>query len=181
MKLARFAFTATLLIALGTAACGTASSAQPPQGAATSRVPAAERFAAAADRICANQNQLAAALGNGLINADIVTTAHLPKAARYLEKIVSIRRTGLPGLRRLAAAGQPADRARQQAFIQAYQKVIADYQDAAQAASQGNLAAFRTDFARVAPHGYPTGPDAKALNRASAPFPFKACGRGGSL
>ena len=38
------------------------------------------------------------------------------------------------------------------------------------------MAAFRADFGRVAPHGYPTGSDAKAFDRASAPFPFKACG-----
>ena len=47
---------------------------------------------------------------------------------------------------------------------------------AAQAAGDGNMIAFRADFGRVAPHGYPTGPDAKALARASAPFPFRACG-----
>jgi hypothetical protein len=176
MKRSQLALTAAPLIALTVAACGTASSAQPPKAAATPTVSAAVRFAAAADRICAVQNQREAALGNGLINADIVSVAHLPKAARYLEKVVAIRRDGLPELRQLATAGPAAAHAGQQAFVQAYQAVIADYQDAAQAAILGNMTAFRADFGRVAPHGYPTGPDAKALDRAAAPFPFKACG-----
>ena len=59
--------------------------------------------------------------------------------------------------------------------------MITDYQDAARAASQGNMTAFRADFGRVAPHGYPTGPDARALDRASAPFPFQACGKGNGI
>ena len=187
MKPSRVALTAAPLIALSVAACGTAGSTQPPEAATSARptaavasatpaAPAVARFAAAADRICAVQNQREAALGNGLINADIVSVAHLPKAAAYLEKVVAIERDGLPALRQLAATGSAADQAEQQAFVQAAQKVIADYQDAAQAAGQGNMAAFRADFGRVAPHGYPTGPDAKAFDRASAPFPFKACG-----
>ncbi|MBV9096299.1 MAG: hypothetical protein JO132_20905 [Streptosporangiaceae bacterium] len=178
MKPSRLAWAAAPLIALSVAACGTASSTQPPRAAAsaTPTASAAARFAAAADRICAVQNQREAALGNGLINADIVSVAHLPKAAHYLDKVVAIRRDGLPELRQLAAAGPAADQAEQEAFVQAYQKVITDYQDAAQAASQGNMTAFRADFSRVAPHGYPTGPDARALDRAAAPFPFKACG-----
>jgi hypothetical protein len=179
MKPSRLALTAAPLLALTVAACGTASSTQPPRTAATPTVSAAARFAAAADRICAVQNQREASLGNGLINADIVSVAHLPKAARYLEKVVAIRRDGLPELRQLASAG-PAQ-AEQQAFVQAYQTVITDYQDAAQAAIHGNMTAFRADFGRVAPHGYPTGPDAQALNRAAAPFPFKACGMSNGL
>ena len=109
-----------------------------PTGSAPSRISGTPRWeAAAADRICAVQNQRDAALGNGLINADIVEAwAHLPKAAHYLEKVVAIRRNGLSGLRQLAAAGPAADQAEQQAFVQAYQKVITDYQDAAQAALQ---------------------------------------------
>jgi hypothetical protein len=59
--------------------------------------------------------------------------------------------------------------------------VVTDYQDAAQAAARGDMTAFRADFGRVAPHGYPTGPDAKALNHASAPFPFRACGTGDGI
>ena len=43
------------------------------------------------------------------------------------------------------------------------------------------MTAFRADFGLVVPHGYPTGPDAKALNRASAPFPFRACGLGDGI
>src|SRR5579864_3111973 len=101
MKPSQLALTAAPLIALTVAACGTASSTQPPKAAATPTVSAAARFAAAADRICAVQNQREAALGNGLINADIVSVAHLPKAARYLEKVAAIRRDGLPELHQL--------------------------------------------------------------------------------
>jgi hypothetical protein len=54
--------------------------------------------------------------------------------------------------------------------------VTADYQAAARAALAGNLTAFRADFDRVAPHGYPTGPDQVALDHATNAFPFKACG-----
>jgi hypothetical protein len=75
------------------------------------------------------------------------------------------------------AAGQPA----QLAFVRDYARVIIDYQDAARAAHQGNMTAFRADFGKVAPHGYPTGPDARALGRASAPFPFRACGKSNGL
>jgi hypothetical protein len=59
--------------------------------------------------------------------------------------------------------------------------VTADYQDAARAALQGNLTAFRADFGRVAPHGYPAGPDQKALDHATTAFPFKACGKSPGL
>ena len=59
--------------------------------------------------------------------------------------------------------------------------MIADYRAAATAAGQGNLAGFRTAFDRVAPHGYPTGPDMVALIHASRGFPFKACGKGSGL
>jgi hypothetical protein len=48
-------------------------------------------------------------------------------------------------------------------------------------AHQGNMTAFRADFGRVAPHGYPTGPVSRALGRASAPFPFRACGKSNGL
>jgi len=183
MKSSRLALTAAPLIALGVAACGTSGSTQPPKASAsaTSAASAAARFATAADRVCAVQNQREAALGNGLINADIVSVAHLPKAAHYLDKVVAIRLEGMATLHQLAATGSAAAQTEQRAFVQAYQQVVTDYQDAAQAASQGNMAAFRADFGRVAPHGYPTGPDARALDRASAPFPFKACGMSDGL
>ncbi len=134
MKPSRLALGAAPLIALTVAACGaTASSTQSPKATvtATATASAAVRFAAAADRICAVQNQREAALGNGLITADIVSVAHLPKAAHYLEKVVAIRRDGLPELRQLATAGPAAAQAEQQAFVRAYQAVITDYQDAA--------------------------------------------------
>lgn len=187
MNPSRLALTAAPLIALTVAACGAAGStppkvtSSPAASASAAATPAAMRFAAAADRICAVQNQRVTALGNGLINADVVSVAHLPKAAHYLEKVVAIRRDGLAELRRLAAVGPAADQAEQQAFVQAYQQVITDYQDAALAASQGDMAAFRADFGRVAPHGYPTGPDARVLGRAAAPFSFKACGKSSGL
>ena len=183
MKPSRLALASAPLLAAALAACGTAgtstSSAQPP-GTATARSAAAAsgtaRFAAAADRICAVQNQREDALGNGLVNADVVSMAHLPKAAAYLEKVVAIRLAGMSAMRQLAAAGSAAEQAQQQAFVRAFQTVITDYQNAAKAARAGDMAAFRADFGRVAPHGYPTGPDARAFDRASAPFPFRACG-----
>ena len=188
MKPSRLALTAAPLIALSVAACGTASSTQAPNAAGSTRATvaaasatpaaaAAAQFAAAADRICAVQNQRETALGPGLINADIVPVTRLPKAAAYLEKIVAIKNYGLPALRQLAAAGPAADLAARQAYVRDFQKVTADYQDAARAALAGNLTAFRADFDRVAPHGYPTGPDQVALDHATTAFPFKACGK----
>ena len=182
MRSSRLALAAAPFIVLGLAACSTSST--PMARAATSAAPpasAAARFAAAADRVCAVQNQREDALGNGLINADIVTVAHLPKAAHYLEKVVAIKRDGLPELHQLAATGPAADQAEQQAFVRAFQHVVTDYQDAALAASQGDMTTFRASFDRVAPHGYPTGPDARALDRAAALFPFKACGKGDGI
>jgi hypothetical protein len=187
MKPSRLALTAAPLIALSVAACGTASSTPPGKTAdstratmaasATSTAAADAQFAAAADRICAIQNQRETALGPGLINADIVPVTRLPKAAAYLEKIIAIKNYGLPALGQLAATGPAADRAARQAYLRDFQQVTADYRDAARAARQGNLTAFRADFHRVAPHGYPTGPDQVALDHATAVFPFKACGK----
>ena len=188
MKPFRLTQAAAPLIAFSVAACGTPSSTQPPKAgdstraavaAASARPTAAApaEFAAAADRICAVQNQRETALGPGLINADIVPAAHLPKAAAYLEKIVAIKSYGLAALRQLAATGPAADLAARQAYVRDFQQVTADYQAAARAALAGNLTAFRADFDRVAPHGYPTGPDQLALDHATTAFPFKACGK----
>ena len=188
MKPFRLARAVAPLIAFSVAACGTASSTQPPKAAGSARAAVAAasarptaaapaEFAAAADRICAVQNQRETALGPGLINADIVPAAHLPKAAAYLEKIVAIKSYGLPALRQLAATGPAADLAARQAYVRDFQQVTADYQAAARAALAGNLTAFRADFDRVAPHGYPTGPDQLALDHATTAFPFKACGK----
>jgi hypothetical protein len=181
MKPSRLALASAPLLAVALAACGTAStSGAQPSETATARSAAAAsgaaRFAAAADRICAVQNQRENALGNGLVNADVVSVAHLPKAAAYLEKVVAIRLSGMSAMRQLAAAGSAAEHAEQQAFVRAFLTVVTDYQNAAEAARTGDMAAFRADFGRVAPHGYPTGPDARAFDRASAPFPFRACG-----
>jgi hypothetical protein len=188
MKPLGLALTAAPLIALSVAACGTASSTQPSKAAASAPVTvaaasasptaaAAAQFAAAADRICAVQNQRETALGPGLINADIVPVTRLPKAAAYLEKVIAIKNYGLPALRQLAAAGPAADQAAREAYVRDFQKVTADYQDAARAARAGNQRAFRADFDKVAPHGYPTGPDQVALDHATTVFPFKACGK----
>ncbi len=183
MNPSRLVLTAAPLIALTVAACGAAGStppkvtSSPAASASAAATPAAMRFAAAADRICAVQNQRETALGPGLINADIVPVTRLPKAAAYLEKIIAIKNYGLPALRQLAAAGPAADHAARQAYVRDFQKVTADYQAAARAALQGNLIVFRADFDRVAPHGYPTGPDQVALDHATVVFPFKACGK----
>lgn len=107
----------------------------------------------------------------------MVTAAKLPKAAAYLDKIVSIKSAGLPALRQLAASGPAANRAAREALVLAVQKVIADYHAAARAAQQGSLAEFRADFGRVAPHG----PDARAAGRALAAFPFRVCGKAPGL
>ena len=42
-------------------------------------------------------------------------------------------------------------------------------------------AGFRAAFSRVAPRGYPTGPDMIPLIRVSRELPFKACGHGSGL
>lgn len=66
MKRSRLALDAAPFLALTVAACGTASSTQPPKTAATPTASATARFGAAADRICAVQNHREAALGSGL-------------------------------------------------------------------------------------------------------------------
>lgn len=186
MKPSRLTRTAVPLLALGLAACGTGGTTPHATAAATSAAGpatamAAAGFATAADRVCAVQNQRERALGPGLVNPDIVTAVHLPKAAAYLDKIIAIRDYGLPALQRLVITGDPAGRAARLAFLRAYQNVVADYRAAARAAKHGDLAAFRAAFGKVAPHGYPTGPDAKAFAHAAAAFPFKQCGKAPGL
>jgi hypothetical protein len=76
MKPSQLPRTAAPLIALSVAACGTASSTQPPKAAGSARAAVAAasatpttaeaaQFAAAADRICAVQNQRETALDPG--------------------------------------------------------------------------------------------------------------------
>jgi hypothetical protein len=184
MKLSRLACATAPLLMLGLAACGSGGPAGAP-GTTAAATPAAAtpaaQFAAAADRVCARQNQQESALGPGLVNADLVPAAHLAKAAAYLSQIVSIRSSGLPALQQLAARGPTSGRAAREAVVQANAKVVADYRAAAQAARDGNLAAFRADFGRVAPHGTPDGPDAKAFAQAAAAFPFRVCSKGPGL
>src|SRR4051812_39032571 len=53
------------------------------------------QFTKLADRICARDAKAQAALGPGLVNAELVSRAHLPTAAAYLAKIVAISATEL--------------------------------------------------------------------------------------
>lgn len=183
MKTSRLLLTAAPVVVVALAACSSTGSTPPkaPASSPASAVASAAQFAMAADRICAVQNQREAALGPGLINADIVPRARLPKAAAYLRKIVAIKTAGLSGLRRLATSGPAGGRAAREAFVRDYEKLTADYRAAELAAGQGNLTAFRASFDRVAPHGYPTGPDMVALIHASRAFPFKDCGKNAGL
>lgn len=175
-----------LTVAMATAsvlaACGRSSSKTHSSAPASSAVAAGPRtpFVATADRVCADQDRQEKALGSGLVNADIVPADRLPKAADYLDKIVAIKEQGLPQLDQLAAAAG-TDQPARQAFVTAFRQVVDDYRHAATAAHNGDAVGFRSAFDRVAPHGKPDGPDAEALARAAAPFPFGACGKGSEL
>jgi hypothetical protein len=70
------------------------------------------QFARQADQICARDYKRQAALGRGLINADKVTRAYLPKAATYLDRIVAITNTEVSGMAALGTTktGMPQRR-----------------------------------------------------------------------
>lgn len=141
------------------------------------------QFARQADRICAQDHKRQTALGPGLINADLVTRAHLPKTAAYLDKIVSLTNTEV---RRLAALGTTKTGIRQRhLLIAALRTALADEHAAAAAAHKGDQAGFRAAFDRLILHGHPTGPDYRKLivadNAAAKIFPFKVCGKGSAI
>ena len=152
--------TAAAFAALPLAACGGtrrhASSAQ------TGTITAAQ-YAQRADHIFVRDARQQSALGEGLLNADIVTSAHLAKAAAYLDKIVAITTTEA---RSLAALPRTKNGMRQRkAFVATLRKVLADERVAAKAAHNGNLAGFRSAFNRFILHGHPTGPDYRTVVR----------------
>jgi hypothetical protein len=137
------------------------------------------QFARQADRVCAQDYKQQKALGPGLINADIVTRAHLSKAGAYLDKIVSITNTEVSGL---AALGTTKRGMRQRhLFIAALHTALADERAAAAAAHKRDLAGFRAAFDRLILHGHPTRPDYRKLivadKAAARIFPFKTCGK----
>lgn len=170
-----------LLPAVAAATLTACSGTSRPPAVAGSSTPSAAGFVATADQICADQDHRERRLGPGLVNADIVPTSHLAKAADFLDRIVAIKTEGLNTLQRLAADSTAADRAARQTFVRSFQQIVTDYRDAAAAAHNGDMAHFRSAFDRVAPGGHPDGPDATAFNKAAAAFSFSACGKGSRL
>jgi hypothetical protein len=141
-----------------------------------------KQFARQADTVCSRDYKAQAALGPGLVNADDVTRAHLPRAAAYLDKIVAITNTEISHLAALPAT--TVGMTQRHALTAALRRALADERDAA-ASHKGDLAALRAALERLIVHGYPTGPDYRAAIRAfkaTAPvFPFKTCGRGSAI
>ena len=141
------------------------------------------QFARQADQICARDYKRQAALGRGLINADKVTRAYLPKAAAYLDRIVAITNTEVNGMAALGTTktGMPQRRA----ITAAVHTALVDERAAAAAAHKGDLTRFTAAFDRLILHGYPTGPDYRTLiaaGRAGARiFPFTVCGKGPAI
>jgi hypothetical protein len=148
-------------------------------GAAQATTITSAQFAQRADQICARDYSAQAALGPGLLNADLVSRPHLARAGAYLTKIVTITTTEATGFAAFPATskGMPQRRA----FVTGLRTAIADERAAATAARNGNLAGFTTAFNRLILHGNPTGPDYRALIRAEKAaarvFPFKVCGK----
>jgi hypothetical protein len=155
-------------IAAGTAQATTITSAQ---------------FARQADQICARDHRAQAALGSGLLNADLVSRPHLARAGAYLTKIVAITTTEATGFAALPATSKGMTQRR--AIVAGLRTAIADERAAATAARHGNLAGFTAAFDRLILHGYPTGTDYRALIRAEKAaarvFPFKVCGKGSAI
>jgi hypothetical protein len=139
----------------------------------------AAQYAQRADRIFARNGHQQAAPGPGLINADLVTKAHLARAGAYLDKIVAITNTEARSLAALPRTenGMPQRRA----FLAALRTVLTDERAAADAAHNGNLAGFRTAFDRFILHGRPTGPDYRtllhALRATTRSFPLDHSGK----
>ena len=149
-------------------------------GAAQATTITSAQFTRQADQICARDYKAQAALGPGLLNADLVSRAHLARAGAYLNKIVTITTTEATGFAALPATskGMP----QRGALVAGLRTAIADERAAAAAARDGNLAGFTIAFDRLIRHGYPTGADYRALIRAEKAaarlFPFKTCGKG---
>jgi hypothetical protein len=173
--LKRLAF---LAAALGVGLVAMAASAT----AAGEKTITGAQFARLADQICARDTKAKAALGPGLVNADLVSRAHLPKAAAYLAKIVAITATKLEQLAALpsTAAGMPE----RYTLLAGGYAILADESRALTAAHQGDLGGFRTTFHRIAVHGHP-GADSIAFQRAfkaaAKIFPFHTCGTSSSV
>lgn len=160
------------------ALAATSATARPTLDATGTTISGAQ-FAKRADRICARDARQQAALGPGVVNADLVTSDHLPKAAAYLDKIVAITNTEV---RRLAALPRTKTGMRQRnAVVAAIREIRTDEREASAAAHNGDLAGFQAAFNKFILHGRPTGPDYRKAIRASKAaakiFPFKVCGK----
>jgi hypothetical protein len=152
-------------------------------GAAQATTITSTQFTRQADQICARDYKAQAALGPGLLNADLVSRPHLARAGAYLTKIVTITTTEATGFAALPATstGMPQRRA----LVAGLHTALADERAAAAAARKGDLAGFTAAFDRLILHGYPTGPDYRTLIRTEKAtarlFPFKTCGKGSAI
>jgi hypothetical protein len=152
-------------------------------GAAQASTITSAQFTRQADQICARDYKAQAALGPGLLNADLVSRAHLARAGVYLTKIVAITTTEATSFAALPATskGMPQRRA----LVAGLHTALADERAAAAAARKADLAGFTTAFDRLILHGYPTGPDYRTLIRTEKAtarlFPFKTCGKGSAI
>jgi len=120
-------------------------------------------------------NKKLLALGPGLLDADRVPRAQLPKAAAYIDKRLTIAtqmEMGIAVLGRPKSGGSARD-----ALLSAFAKYGGDLRRAATAARAGDLRKFRSAFHLIAQRGLPTGADARRLSRALRRFPFSACGK----
>jgi hypothetical protein len=142
------------------------------------------QFTRQADQICARDYKTQAALGAGLLNADLVSRgARLTRAGAYLTKIVAITTTEATSFAALptTTTGMPQRRA----LVAGLRTALVDEHAAAAAARKGDLAGFTTAFDRLILHGYPTGPDYRTLIRTEKAtarlFPFKTCGKGSAI
>lgn len=141
------------------------------------------QFTRQADQICARDYKAQAALGSGLLNADLVNQAHLTRAGAYLTKIVALTTTEATRFATLptTTTGMPQRRA----LVAALRVATTDESAAAAAARKGDLAGFTAAFNRLILHGYPTGRDYRTLTQtekaAARLFPFKTCGKGSAI
>ena len=149
-------------------------------GAAHATTITSAQFTRQADQICARDYKAQAALGPGLLNADLVSRgAHLTRAGAYLTKIVAIATTEATSFAALPTTTTGMSQRR--ALVAGLRTALADERAAAAAARKGDLAGFTAAFDRLILHGYPTGADYRTLIRAEKAaarlFPFKSCGK----